>query len=103
VQQFVEEGFLRWDSLGEFLALAASLEHLAGFAKNPKAQVLADALDAATGRFLDENKSPRASLVPASTTAAATSTWPRTGPRNWPSKARTPSCKPCSSPWPKPW
>ncbi|WP_370678485.1 NADP-dependent isocitrate dehydrogenase [Comamonas sp. GB3 AK4-5] len=58
VQQFVEEGFLRWDSLGEFMALAASLEHLAGFAKNPKAQVLADALDAATGRFLDENKSP---------------------------------------------
>lgn len=58
VQQFVEEGFLRWDSLGEFMALAASLEHLAAFAKNPKAQVLAQTLDAATGRFLDENKSP---------------------------------------------
>ncbi|MGN1057092.1 MAG: NADP-dependent isocitrate dehydrogenase [Comamonas sp.] len=58
VQQFVEEGFLRWDSLGEFMALAASFEHLAGFAKNAKAQVLSETLDAATGRFLDENKSP---------------------------------------------
>jgi isocitrate dehydrogenase len=58
VQQFVEEGHLRWDSLGEFLALAASLEHLGRFAKNPRAQVLADSLDKATAKFLDENKSP---------------------------------------------
>ncbi|MFA7624585.1 MAG: NADP-dependent isocitrate dehydrogenase [Pusillimonas sp.] len=58
VQQFVEEGFLRWDSLGEFLALAASLEHLANSYNNPKAKVLADTLDRATGRFLDENRSP---------------------------------------------
>lgn len=58
VQQFVEEGHLRWDSLGEFLALAASLEHLSKVDDNPRAQVLADALDAATGKFLDENKSP---------------------------------------------
>ncbi len=58
VQQFVEEGHLRWDSLGEFLALAASLEHLSKVDENPRAQVLADALDAATGKFLDENKSP---------------------------------------------
>jgi isocitrate dehydrogenase len=58
VQQFVNEGFLRWDSLGEFMALAASLEHLATFARNPKALVLAQTLDAATGRFLDQNKSP---------------------------------------------
>ncbi|WP_421875566.1 NADP-dependent isocitrate dehydrogenase [Marinoscillum sp.] len=58
VQQFVEEGHLRWDSLGEFLALAASLEHLSKVDNNPRAQVLADALDAATGKFLDENKSP---------------------------------------------
>ncbi|MEQ8473955.1 MAG: NADP-dependent isocitrate dehydrogenase [Marinoscillum sp.] len=58
VQQFVEEGHLRWDSLGEFLALAASLEHLSSVDNNPRAQVLADALDAATGKFLDENKSP---------------------------------------------
>ncbi|HNW98917.1 MAG TPA: NADP-dependent isocitrate dehydrogenase [Bacteroidales bacterium] len=59
VQQFVEEGYLRWDSLGEFLALAASLEHLAINSKNDKAQVLADTLDKATGKFLDEDKSPK--------------------------------------------
>jgi len=58
VQQFVGENYLRWDSLGEFLALAASLEHLANVAKNPRAQVLADALDVANGRILDENRSP---------------------------------------------
>ncbi|HZX79610.1 MAG TPA: NADP-dependent isocitrate dehydrogenase [Lysobacter sp.] len=58
VQQFVEENYLRWDSLGEFLALAASLEHLANFAGNPRAQALADALDVANGRILDENRSP---------------------------------------------
>ena len=58
VQQFVEEGFLRWDSLGEFLALAASLEHLANSYNNPKAKVLADTLDSATGKFLDDNRSP---------------------------------------------
>ena len=58
VQQFLAEGYLRWDSLGEFSALGASLEHLAVNFGNPKAQVLADALDAAIARFLDENKSP---------------------------------------------
>jgi isocitrate dehydrogenase len=58
VEQFIEEGHLRWDSLGEFLALAASLEHLSIAENNPRAQVLADTLDAATSRFLQENKSP---------------------------------------------
>jgi isocitrate dehydrogenase len=58
VQQFEKENHLRWDSLGEFLAMAASLEHLANVTNNPRAQVLADTLDAATGKFLDENKSP---------------------------------------------
>lgn len=58
VQQFNEEGFLRWDSLGEFLALAASLEHLGNAYHNPKALVLAKTLDQATGKFLDENHSP---------------------------------------------
>jgi len=58
VQQLLSENHLRWDSLGEFLALAASFEHLAVHFKNPKAQVLADALDEATGQFLDNNKSP---------------------------------------------
>ena len=58
VQQLVEENFLRWDSLGEFLALAASLEHLGNAYANPKAKVLAATLDQATGQFLDNNKSP---------------------------------------------
>lgn len=58
VQQLLEENFLRWDSLGEFLALAASLEHLGTTYNNPKALVLAKTLDQATGQFLDNNKSP---------------------------------------------
>jgi len=58
VQQFEKENHLRWDSLGEFLALAASLEHLSVTTGNAKAQVLADSLDKATGEFLDSNKSP---------------------------------------------
>ncbi|HEY0237111.1 MAG TPA: NADP-dependent isocitrate dehydrogenase, partial [Friedmanniella sp.] len=58
VQQLVREDYLRWDSLGEFLALAVSLEHLAQTTGNARAQVLADTLDRATGTFLDENKSP---------------------------------------------
>ncbi|WP_454827096.1 NADP-dependent isocitrate dehydrogenase [Paraburkholderia xenovorans] len=58
VQQLVEEGFLRWDSLGEFLALAASLEHLGNAYHNPKALILAKTLDQATGKFLDNDKSP---------------------------------------------
>lgn len=58
VQQLLEENHLRWDSLGEFLALAASFEHLASSTGNARAKVLADTLDAATGRFLEENRSP---------------------------------------------
>ncbi|WP_100753201.1 NADP-dependent isocitrate dehydrogenase [Vibrio salilacus] len=58
VQQVEKENHLRWDSLGEFLALAASLEHLSTVTGNAKAKVLADALDKATGEFLDNNKSP---------------------------------------------
>ena len=58
VQQLLKEDYLRWDSLGEFLALAVSLEHLAQSTGNKRAQVLADTLDRATGTFLDENKSP---------------------------------------------
>lgn len=58
VQQFVEEDFLRWDSLGEFMALAASLEHLGNAYGNAKALVLAKTLDQATGKFLDTDKSP---------------------------------------------
>jgi isocitrate dehydrogenase len=58
VQQFVKENHLRWDSLGEFLALAASIEHLAVRTGNARAQVLADTLDRATGRVLEEGRSP---------------------------------------------
>jgi isocitrate dehydrogenase len=58
VQQFVEEGHLRWDSLGEFLALGVSLEHLAETNNNPKAAILAKTLDQATEKFLNEDKSP---------------------------------------------
>ncbi|WP_439591673.1 NADP-dependent isocitrate dehydrogenase [Microbacterium sp.] len=62
VQQLVEENYLRWDSLGEFFALAASLEHLATYTDNVRAQVLADTLDAATGTFLENDKSPGRAL-----------------------------------------
>ncbi len=62
VEQFVEENHLRWDSLGEFLALAASLEHLSQVAGNKGAKVLADTLDQATARFLDNDKSPTRKL-----------------------------------------
>ncbi|OBP53174.1 isocitrate dehydrogenase [Riemerella anatipestifer] len=58
IEQFIEEGYLRWDSLGEFLALQASLEHLAQTQNNTKAQVLADALDEANAKFLANDKSP---------------------------------------------
>ena len=58
IEQFLEEGYLRWDSLGEFLALQASLEHLAQTQDNKKAQVLADALDEANAKFLATDKSP---------------------------------------------
>ncbi|MYV56685.1 NADP-dependent isocitrate dehydrogenase [Streptomyces sp. SID3212] len=58
VQQLIKENYLRWDSLGEFLALAVSFEHLAQTTGNARAQVLADTLDRATGTFLDQDKSP---------------------------------------------
>ncbi|MCY0938027.1 NADP-dependent isocitrate dehydrogenase [Streptomyces sp. H34-S4] len=62
VQQLVKENYLRWDSLGEFLALAVSFEHLATTTGNARAQVLADTLDRATGTFLAEDKSPSRKL-----------------------------------------
>jgi isocitrate dehydrogenase len=58
VQQFVAENYLRWDSLGEFLALAVSLEHLGDTYGNARAKLLAQTLDAATGEFLKEDRSP---------------------------------------------
>ena len=58
VEQFLQENYLRWDSLGEFFALAASFEHLSQTFKNAKAKVLADTLDEATGKFLENDRSP---------------------------------------------
>lgn len=62
VQQLLSEDYLRWDSLGEFFALAASFEHLAEYTGNAKAKILADTLDAATGTFLEEDRSPGRAL-----------------------------------------
>lgn len=62
IEQFIKEGYLRWDSLGEFLALQASLEHLAQTQDNEKAMILAQALDAANAEFLTEDKSPARKL-----------------------------------------
>ena len=62
VEQLVNDNYLRWDSLGEFLALVPSLEHIANAENNKKAQVLADALDLATGKLLNNNKSPQRKL-----------------------------------------
>ncbi|MEC4674626.1 MAG: NADP-dependent isocitrate dehydrogenase, partial [Nitrospirota bacterium] len=58
VQQFVKEGHLRWDSLGEFLALTESFAHLSKFKNNKKSQVLADTLDRATGKLMEHRRSP---------------------------------------------
>ncbi len=58
IEQFIEEGYLRWDSLGEFLALGASFEHLSQTQGNAKAMILAETLDEATAKFLDNDKSP---------------------------------------------
>jgi len=58
VQQFEQEGHLRWDSLGEFLALGASLEHLGETFNNERAEILADTLNTGIAKFLEENKSP---------------------------------------------
>ena len=81
VQQLVKENYLRWDSLGEFLALAESFEKYAEVTDNAKAKVLGLALDRATGTLLNENKSPEPQARHASTTAAATSTWRCSGPQ----------------------
>ena len=117
VQQLVKENHLRWDSLGEFLALAASFEHLATTTGNARAQILADTLDRATGTFLDENKSPSRkvgeidnrgshfylALYWAQELAASrprTPSWPPRSPRSparWPPTRRrsSTSCSPC--------
>ena len=91
VQQLVAEDYLRWDSLGEFLALAESLRHMATTTDNPRALVLADTLDRATGAPAQREQVARPAGSARSTTAAATSTSPSTGPRSWPGRPTTPS------------
>ena len=92
VQQLVKENYLRWDSLGEFLALARQLRAPGRRHRQRRARrSSADTLDRATGTFLDEDKSPEPQARHASTTAAATSTWPCTGRRSWPRRPTTPS------------
>jgi isocitrate dehydrogenase len=101
VQQLVEENHLRWDSLGEFLALAVSLEDLGLKRGNKKAVILAKTLDAATGKLLDNNKNPPPRQV-SWITGAASFTWPCIGRRNWPLKRTIWICKANLHPWPKP-
>ena len=103
VQQFTDEDYLRWDSLGEFLALAASLEHLANTSGNARAQVLADTLDAANAEFLDMDRSPGAQGGRPSTTAAVISTSRSTGRRRWPSRPSMPSSRRSSPRWQPRW
>ena len=89
VQQLVAENYLRWDSLGEFLALAESFRH-EGAKGNARAQVLGDTLDRAT-ETCSTRTSPRPGGSARSTTVAATSGWPATGPRSWLRRPWTPS------------
>src|SRR5690625_2383768 len=95
VQQFVRENHLRWDSLGEFLALAASLEHLAQTQDKPQAATMAAALDRANARYLNDNRSP-SRRVGETDTATATTTSPCTGLRNWLTRTMTSSWPPAS-------
>lgn len=102
VKQLIEENHLRWDSLGEFLALGgASLEDVGKKFDDQRAVILAKALDAATGKLLENDKVRRARPA-SSTTAAASSTSPCTGPRNWPVRPRTPTWPSSSRRWPRP-
>ena len=102
VQQLLQENHLRWDSLGEFLALGASLEDLGVKTGNGKAKILADTLDQATGMLLNHDKSPSRKTA-SWTTAAATSTSRCIGRRLWPNKPGTRSCRPVSRRWQKRW
>ena len=102
VQQFLEENYLRWDSLGEFFALAASFEHLAETFKNAKAKVLADTLDAATGKFLENDRSPGRKLGTIDNRGSPLLPRPLLGPGPRRARPPTPNCKPSSRPSPKP-
>ena len=102
VQQLVKENYLRWDSLGEFFALAASFEHLA---TTPTTRARRSSPTPSTGPpgRSSRRTSPRPASSAASTTAARTSTWPSTGPRSWRTRTRTPTWRRRSSRSPSPW
>ena len=91
VQQFVEENHLRWDSLGEFLALAASLEHLGKTYDNARAQAAGRGPGQGQRRASWTRTARRRARSASWTTAAAISTWPCTGPRPWPTRTTTPT------------
>jgi monomeric type NADP-dependent isocitrate dehydrogenase len=100
VQQFQQEGYLRWDSLGEFLALGASLEHLSQKFGNAKAEVLAETLDVANGKILENNRSP-ARKVGELDNRGVISIWRCTGLRHWRHKPRIWGYRRVSLNWPK--
>ena len=102
VQQFEKEGYLRWDSLGEFSAFAASLEHLARPSRTKKPRSWPTR---STGhrQVPGQQQVARAARSARSTTGAAISTWRCTGPRPWPRRPRTRSCRRGSRPWPSRW
>lgn len=101
VSQLLEENHLRWDSLGEYLALGASFEDMGAKAGNKKAELLGKTLDSAIGKLLDNDKSP-SRKAGSSTTAAASSTSRCTGRRSSPSRPRTKSSPTISGHWPRP-
>lgn len=100
VQQFLEEGYLRWDSLGEFLALAASLEHLGNATRTRKRLSWPAPWTRLPARFSITTNRRHVRLA-RSITAVATSTWHSTGPRHWQRKPRTRNCKPSSPALPR--
>jgi isocitrate dehydrogenase len=101
VQQLTEENHLRWDSLGEFLALAVSLEDL-GIKKATSAPFCSPRPSTQPPASCSTTASRRRPRPASSTTAAPSSTWPCTGPRNWPTRPRTPNWPPTSPSWPSP-
>ena len=103
VQQLVEENHLRWDSLGEFLALAVSLEDLGIKTGNDRAKMLAKTLDAATGKLLDNNKRPSPQDRRAGQPRQPVLPGACTGRRNSPRRPRTQSCAEHSPHWPRRW
>jgi isocitrate dehydrogenase len=102
VQQLVQENHLRWDSLGEFLALAVSLEDLGIKTGNARAKLLAKTLDEATGRLLDENKSPSPKTGQLDNRGSQFYL-ARSGPSAWPDRPKTPSWRASSPRSPRPW